>query len=209
MGREDWYRNKTWDSEIERAFLKKLGRARDKAQYLRIQGCILAPRYPDIALELLAQYFALGEHFDFAQAYVDQATAYGAKKNIESALASLESALHREITHPNLLTQAYLEFPRLVALHRLSTRYPRALDVLAAGESRLTFPADRYVWNGARALILHDQGHHAEARTSACSALEAAAENHSGFQYHPQVGVVRSIDDEFGDRLSVLTRARH
>jgi hypothetical protein len=72
----DWFRNTSWDPEIENAFFKKLARARDKCQYLRVQASTLSSRSPDVALRLLDQYFSLGEHFDIAQAYVDRATAF-------------------------------------------------------------------------------------------------------------------------------------
>ncbi|MFM9848084.1 MAG: hypothetical protein ACKVP3_13095 [Hyphomicrobiaceae bacterium] len=46
MGRDDWFRNTSWDADIEAAFFKKLSRARDKAQYLRIQASHLASSQP-------------------------------------------------------------------------------------------------------------------------------------------------------------------
>ena len=204
MGREDWYRNVAWDAEIEAAFVAKLRRARDKSQYLRIQACVLARREPEVALRLLDQYFALGDHFDHAQAYLDRATAHLAVGDIEAAMQSFESALTREQAYPHLLTQAYLDFPCLIAAQQLTDRYAQALDVLGAGEGRPVFPRDRYLWNSARALIFYDLGKVSEARTHAQSALAAASETQSGFRYHRQIGLVQTTADEFGDRLNAI-----
>ena len=209
MGREDWYRNTTWNPEIEAAFTAKLRRARDKSQYLRIQASILAGRKPDVALQLLEQYFSLGDHFDHAQAYLDRAKAHLAKGDVAAALESFEAALSQERLRPNLLTYAYLDLPYLIATQRLSKRYAQALEILDAGQNRLTFPVDRYLWNGARALILQDQARLSEARLHAQIALEAASETQSGFRYHQQLGLVGNADDQFGDRLNVIARARH
>jgi tetratricopeptide (TPR) repeat protein len=207
MGREDWYRNTAWNPEVEAAFVAKLRRARDKSQYLRIQACMLANRQPDVALRLLDQYFALGDHFDHAQAYVDKAKAHLAADDVAAAIDSFESALAREKAYLRLLTQAYLDLPCLIAAQRLSDRYAQALDVLDEGQGRLTFPLDRYLWNGARALIFHDLARASEARTCAQSALVAASETQSGFRYHQQIGLVQMTGDEFGDRLNVIARA--
>ena len=206
MGREDWYRNTSWNSEIETAFAAKLRRAKDKSQYLRIQACTLARRHPDVALRLIDEYFALGDHFDHAQAYLDQANAYLATGNVAAAITSFESALAREKAYPYLFTYAYLEFPCLIAIQCLADRYAQVLEVLDANESRLAFPRDRYLWSGSRALILHALGKVPEARTCAQAALAAASETQSGFRYHQQVGLVQTADDEFGDRLNAIAR---
>jgi hypothetical protein len=69
--------------------LKKLARAKDKSQYLRIQASTLASRYPKAALRLLDQYFASGEHLDMAVAHVDRATAYLCLGKLDSSCSRL------------------------------------------------------------------------------------------------------------------------
>jgi tetratricopeptide (TPR) repeat protein len=206
MGRDDWYRNTTWDADIGAQFSERLGRARQKSQYLRIQASMLADRRPDVALRLLDQYFSLGDHFDHAQAYVDRAKAQRAIGNVKAAIESYEDALSREAAYPRLLTQAYLELPCLIADLRLSDRYARALDVLDASQDRLMFASDRYLWNGARALIFFDRGDVSRARVAAKLALSAASESHSAFRYHPRVGLVDPSGGRFDDRLAAIAR---
>ncbi len=115
MAREDWYRNKEWNSSIAEAFTAKLKRARDKPQYLRIQASYLTDKYPTVALELFDQYFSLGDNFDHSQANVGRAEAYIALGNIDNAIAAYEAALAFEAIKPNVLTQAYIALPFLVA----------------------------------------------------------------------------------------------
>jgi len=190
MARDDWFRNTEWSSAIEEAFFAKLKRARDKPQYLRIQACTLANRHPHIALRLLEQYFNLGEHFDHAQGYVDRATALLALGNAEEALKSYEAALATEERRPNMKTQAYLNLPFTVAAYGIKGRYEQALHILAENQSRLTFPVDHFLWHAARSLIQAELGHTSEAQVHALRALEAARKEHSGFRYHPTVGLV-------------------
>lgn len=190
MGRHDWYRNTEWDSEIEAAFVAKLKRARDKAQYLRVQACTLATKHPVVALRLLDQYFGFGEHFDHAQAHVDRATALFALGNVEGALDSYDAALAVEEKRPSMLTQAYLNLSFSVAILGIEDRYSQALNILTQNKSRPIFPVDHFRWHTACSLILAELGHTTEARMHATQALEAAMQEHSGFRYHPSVGIV-------------------
>lgn len=206
MGRDDWYRNREWSPEIEAQFSAKLKRARDKAQYLRIQACSLKNSHPETALMLLERYFALGDDFDRAQAYVDQADALLALGEIEAALTSYERALTREQEFPNALTQAYLELPFLIATTRRQDKYQRALEVLSQAQSRLMFPVDRFKWHAAHALISEATGADDAARRHARAALENAYAEHSGFRYHASVGLVGSKYPDLRHQLAELAR---
>ena len=90
MGRDDWFRNKKWDAATETHFNEKLRRVRDKAQPLRIQAHYLKNTDPKAALALLDRYFALGNHFDMAAAFLHQAEAHLTLGEQEEALRSLE-----------------------------------------------------------------------------------------------------------------------
>jgi tetratricopeptide (TPR) repeat protein len=204
VNRHGWFRNTSWDPEIEAAFSKKLARAKDKSQYLRIQASTLASGFPQVALCLLDQYFELGEHLDMAQAYVDRATAYLSLDQVDSAIFAYEAALAREASHPNLQTQAYLDLPFLIATKHLSQHYDRAIALLGSHRNRLMFPIDRFRWNCAAALIRSEQGDLRAAQEAARNALAASAESKSGFRYHPGVGLVAGIDEALRERLSEL-----
>jgi len=203
MARDDWFRQTDWNAEIEAAFFEKLRRARDKKQYLRIQASTIAGRKPEVALRLLDEYFALGDHFDQAQAHADRASAYLALGDSEHAGAALEAALAREEQYPRLLTYAYLDLPFLIASHRIESRYKQALELLERHKTRLTFPVDHFRWHTTYALILSAQGQKSSAREHARLALAAAAKDHSGFRYHPSVGLVGTKYEDIREQLSV------
>lgn len=206
MGSEDWYRNTTWDAKIQRQFFERLARARRKSQYLRIQANYLAGRHPNAALDLLDKYFALGEDFDLAQALVDRAAAYVALGRVQDAVESLRSALKREKDFPNLKTVAWSEFAMLVAIQNLREHFEEAIDVLDDHASALTFPVDRFNWHAAYALIKGAQEDFEAAKREAAKALEAAQASHSGFRYHPDVGLVGPEQDSIRNRLIELAR---
>jgi tetratricopeptide (TPR) repeat protein len=202
MARDDWFRNSDWNAEIEAAFFAKLRRARDKKQYLRIQASTIAVRKPVVALRLLDEYFALGDHFDHAQAHVDRASAYLALGEVEHAISALEAALAREEQYPRLLTDAYLDLPFLIASRSIESRYSLALELLQRHRVRLTFPVDHFRWHTSYALILSAQGQTASAREHARLALAAAAKDHSGFRYHRSVGLVGTKYQDMREQLS-------
>ena len=154
MSRDDWFRNRKWDAEAEAHFNEKLRRARNKAQPLRIQAGYLVNTDPRAALALLDRYFALGDHLENAQAFLDQAEAHLTLEALEEALRSLENALQREREFPNVKTNAWRRYAILVAEKKLDHLYDSALQVLRENpQSSLWFPVDGFLWNAAFALI--------------------------------------------------------
>ena len=201
MARGDWFRNTDWSDEIETAFFGKLRRARRKQQYLRIQASILARCQPAVALRLLNDYFALGDYFDHAQAHVDRASAYLTLGDTDSAVAACKAALAREQQHPRLLTEAWIRLPFLIASHGIQSHHDLALELLQQHRARLMFPADHFRWHAAHALIFSAQGQFALARQYA---LTAATQEHSGFRYHPTVGLVGTQYKDIYKQLSAI-----
>lgn len=206
MRSNDWYRNAEWNGEIAEQFEARLKRARRKAQYLRIQACSLARSEPRVALQLLDRYFEVGDDFDHAQAYVDQATAYRSLGQPENAVESYEQALRREAEFPNLQTQAYLELPFLIATTPIPKRFDQAQSLLDQFPARLTFPVDVFRWNAAYALILAARSQGGEASAYAQAALDASAKEKSGFLYHPNLGLVGG---RYPDLVQELRRIAH
>lgn len=205
MASDDWYRNKEWNDRIEEAFFGKLNRARDKAQYLRIQASYLSSTKPNVALRLLEQYFRLPDNFDHAQALVDRASAYISLGDIPNALESYEAALRREEESPKLQTQAYLDLPFLIATRKLSEQYDRCLEVLNRYKDRNMFPVDVFRWHAAKALVLAELADMAGAKDEAIVALAASEKDKSGFRYHPAIGLVGDKYPELKDRLVELS----
>ena len=64
----DWFRNKTWSEAIEAGFEAKLARARDKSQYLKIQGYELLTADPAVAARLLDRCARLDDQWRAAVA---------------------------------------------------------------------------------------------------------------------------------------------
>lgn len=197
----DWFRNTIWNEAVERSFNEKLQRARRKEQYLRIQACTLASSHPEVALKLLDRYFSLKDDFDHAQAHLDRATALVALGRIDEAIESYDAALARESEFPNLQTQAYLHLPYLIATHGIRKKYGYAMQLLEKHKARLMFPVDHFHWHAACALIASAEHDAVAAKAHAQAALDAAALDHSGFRYHPTVGLVTEQYDGLVQKL--------
>lgn len=207
MAPKDWFRNEEWNATIEAQFFEKLRRARDKAQYLCIQSGHLAKAHPEAALELLKRYFALGEDFHMASAFLNEAAAYLTLGRIDEAIRSYRKALEREREFPNLKTAAWSEYALLIATESREPDYDEVLQLLEERKSELMFPVERFKWHAANALIRAAQGHRQEAKEHAIKALDAARTDDSGFRYHPKVGLVGSTYEDLRNKLVQLSGA--
>ena len=147
-----------WNADIEVAFFKKLARARDKAQYLKIQAGLLRTSHPKVSLMLLERYFALDENFWNAPVYEIQADACKALGDFEGACAALEKALLRVTEFPGVGCGAALSLPVLIATERMTSLYARGFELLTLERGPFVFPVQSYYWHGANALLLYETG---------------------------------------------------
>jgi tetratricopeptide (TPR) repeat protein len=209
MASDDWFRNEDWDAATEARFRAKLARSRtSRPQYLRIQAGYLTQSHPQVALELIDEYFNTGDGFDVQMAHWTRAEAYRYLGKVDEAVASYKEALSWEQSHPGQFSPARSDFPKYVAEHRLSEEYDYALDILLnrfRSEDH-QFPLIAYHWNGSHALILSELGNNAEAREFAERALRAAAKTESPFRYHRSVGIVHGATDDFATRIKRIAR---
>jgi tetratricopeptide (TPR) repeat protein len=203
---KDWYRNSNWNPEIETKFFEKLRRARDKAQYLKIQAACLTATHPREAFKLIEKFFELGESLFVPDAYLAEANAHLTLGQNSEAVDSFKKALERERLVPSYKTTAWSEFALLVADRRLEPHFDEAVRVLAEHGSNLMFASELFAWHGAYALIQAARGDQVVAKEHAVKALEAAKMGHSGLRYHPTAGLVGGEHKEIRKKLRRLTR---
>ena len=208
---DDWFRRKTWATKDREAFFARLRRSRSayhKAQYTRIQAYeLLTNRTREAylaALELLDMI--LVEWFDDAQlasVHHHRAECFSGLGDLPRALDAYRQVFQAQRDRKGGLTVAHLDFGWLVATTPLPDLFDEALSALCEFHSDM-FPLDRYRAAAIQALILDSLGKREQARSHASIALEAAAATHSGFRYHPKVGLVASPDRKVHDRMKLL-----
>lgn len=209
MARDDWYRNREWNADVEATYRRKLSRSRSgRPQYLTIQAGYLSERDPAVALALIDEYFGTGDKLHVPQALCVRAEAHLAMGNDTDAIAEYKQALDWEAAHPNFISTASTSFPVLVAEMRLTDDYDYALKILTSrfSESDLLFPATEYMWNGSFALIAHEKGEVVAAREFAERAIRAATKTESPFRYHRKVGLVPNASHDFGRRIKDIAK---
>ncbi|MCO6510375.1 MAG: hypothetical protein J5I65_06245 [Aridibacter famidurans] len=205
---DDWYRRKTWTETDQEEFFARLKRSRGqfhKAQYLRIQAGYLEEVEPSASLELLQRVVSeFPEPSELAQTHLQMAHCYALLSEPDEAVRSFRKALAQEEELTSVETQAYLDFPMFVVLGNLTELFSEVQDVLARHSSRLMFPLDHFQYNMCLAFILEHNGDKAGAAQHARAALAAASKEHSGFRYHPNVGLVIKQDEVIRRKLEAL-----
>jgi hypothetical protein len=117
----------------------------------------------------------LGDKFDLAQAFVDQARAFLTLGKVDRVVHSLDQALQREQEFPHVKTGAWSEFAMLIATERLRARFEDAIRVLQANQGILMFPVDQFQWHAAYALIMKELDDGEAAKAHARQALKDRA----------------------------------
>jgi hypothetical protein len=207
----DWYRRKTWTPKDREEFFTRLRRSRSafhKAQYVRIQAYeLLNSRTREAyfaALELLDMIMAeWPESSQLTSVYHHRAECFAGLGDLPRAIEAYRQVFRTQRERTRERTDAHLDFGWLVATTPMPELFNEALAVLCEFHHDM-FPRDRYRAGAIQALILDSQGKCEQARSHASIALEAAAATHSGFRYHPRIGLVTSPDRKVHEKLQSL-----
>ena len=202
----DWFRKTSWDEADQADFFARLKRSRtagNKAQFIRIQAGHLegvgSPDFLRAAIKLLDKMLAeFPERFELASACSQKASCLAKLDEIDQAVVYYQRALETEREFPNVKTNAFLEFGKLVVENNLTRFFDEALEELKELDSRgIKFPSDVFQAFGIRSIIAAKRGETGKAKEFAKVALEAAAKAHSGLRYHSTVGLVRDKETPF------------
>lgn len=202
MGREDWYRNKTWNPEIAAAFEARLKRSRSefaKAQYLRIQGdCLIfsadpglrtvgleltkrvVAEYPEVKMQVTMAYETLGDFYLDNHSYLEAEKAY---RELPRVMDHLGNGL-TEIWQAKLAKAIFLSGQR--------EKYREAKQLvyeLMAGTRTPAFNSSRFECFLTLARLSKALNEPEEASIYAEKALRLAAVKDPQFPRHPTVGL--------------------
>ena len=214
--KEEWFRRTSWEPDAKEAFYARLKRTRStfhKAQYLRIQALHLQEtrQHPlvEAALDLLAEL--LTNHPDqsqLAQAHHQRAQCLDILDRPLEAVAAFRAAIDAQRATPHLHTQAPNDFGMFCVKRQLESLLAEAVRYLDEFAREPTFPVEDFRANAVRSIEAAHRGDATGAQRFASAALAAAAQRHSGFQHHADLGLVGSADDDLLARVTALSAAK-
>lgn len=215
MKPSEWFRQTHWNPEIEAAFEARLCRsrtARNRAQYLRIQGLtLIETRVPELmrigmrlTLRVLAEY--ADAKFEISQCHHTLGRAYERLGELESAISSYRKAWEYEKSFPTCITGARLELAKLLVLLGRKADADKALAAIDSGSTGLAdfFPRALMTESLVRACVASWRGDPLAASTHARTGLEAAEKTRSPMRYHPNLGLSTSEDAAIIEALKRL-----
>ncbi len=213
MGKEDWYRRKTWTTLDQSEFFERLNRSRSafhKAQYLRIQAYILHEAgLSKPALDLLDIVFErYPEDSELSSCYLQAAEARAHLGEIEAAVNAFRQSIAAQRNYPNSRNLCWLDYGYFVVEKNLTNLYSEVFAVFEefVEEEGMMFASSGYKFFATLALIAASRGERVAARDMAVRALEMSEVKSSGFRYHPKVGLLRKTDFTLEEKLTRLAR---
>ncbi|MBO9533542.1 MAG: hypothetical protein J7513_11275 [Solirubrobacteraceae bacterium] len=217
MGAEDWYRAEQWSAAQAEAFEARLARARpsSRAQYVRIQGCILGdsddPADRAVARSMLERALALAvdpEHRDQMSEIAAHADLAGLDRRAgdpEGEYQHWRAAYELKAAYPNFSVGAELRLARLIAEQRWEQRFDEADRMLAETLGRgLIFGDERFEYARAKMRLATARGHADLAAAYARGAMSLVATDAPTIRRHPTVGRIlrRGGDDTELERIA-------
>lgn len=197
MGKDDWFRNDSWDPTIEQAFLAKLAKARSQRdQYLAIQISCLSQTHPEQALRLCTLYDDTRTDTSRDAHIKDSvARAYAALGKISIAIAVYKDIVEQHTGDAADPFNVYLDAPLLIATRGSQNDFGFAWTTIAKAQwnqstQGISLPIWTFKHHAAQALLRARTNQPEAARDQAAIALHAAGLSHSGLRYHARLGLV-------------------
>lgn len=201
----NWFRNITWNEEIEEHFFKKLSRVRDKdmqAQYLNLQAGSLVytkdTKLMEIAESLINKQ--LTEYSDIifykSRAFGLLGDIYGFRGNYNKAIDYYKQAIDFEANFSNSITNSYLSYSELIVKTQRTDLYNDLEKTLLEERYSLStnFPVAKYIGYSVLSIINKHKGDIEKAKYYAVLAEQNATALESGFNNHKTLGLVRERD---------------
>jgi len=212
MSKTDWCRHRTWELGDQEEFFARLKRSRDpahKAQYTRIQAFELQqtrdPNLTHAAIGLIEMILKEWPNcWELALVCDQLGQCFSQLGQHKEALKAFSDALDAQRKRPLLRTHAHLEFGWICIAMPKPDAFDKALNLLDEFVDNPVFPVEIYQENAIRAVIQDFYGNKDQARRFARTAILASRQTHSGMRYHPEVGLVKSMDPKIHQRLQAL-----
>ncbi len=144
------------------------------------------------------------DSLELAMAELLRAEIYLKKGNLDLGLAALERTFAHQVLRPNIITQAWSVYGLTVIKNKLTDLYGSAKDRSLAYQQHAVFPLDRFRMHAILAVIYDHHGESASALEHATKALTQTGIRHSGFRYHPDVGLVENPDPQLVVQLKAI-----
>ena len=205
MNNKNWFRNEVWNEEIEKHFFPKLQRVRNKnmqAQYLRLQAGALVytqdKKLMQVAEALLSKLQAdyPDNKFEKGQVLTLKGDIYKFNNEYQKALDYYKQAIDFEATSPNVITNAYMDYAKLVVKTNRTDLFDDVEKIFT--EERYAdgdiFPLTRYLKYSILSIIAKYKNDKEKAKYYADLANENAEMQQSGLNNHKTLGLVRERD---------------
>ncbi len=179
MSKEDWYRNETWDINIENSFFEKLKKSRtQKSQYLKIQAFYLLNIEPDVSLRLISYAREnCPDEFWEQEFYLFESKILYKKKLLDDALEKAYKSLEWRIKKPGTQTEIIYWLCELVLRMKKKSDYVKCLESMINLHRETPFPIIEYKYHAFASLILLEMQELEKAKIEAKLAIEWASKD--------------------------------
>ncbi len=218
MANDDWYRNKSWDNEVEADFEARLKRSRgafNKAQYLRIQasylldssdnkiqlvGVSLMERLiKDYPTEEFSAIFGQEQLGDF---YLDKKDY----KQAEHFFRVVTNFYQDTKSRSGTTTLGDLKLAETILRSNQTDKFEEAYQlVIDYPISELTFNDSKFYYAELRTHLCDAMNKKAEAKEFAKTAIELSKITKPQFSRHKTVGLVKASDRQLRTLEQILT----